>query len=233
MTSPVDICNAALSLMGSRSTITNLNEGSAEAINCSIWYDRLRKQLLRSAPWGFARTQVLLTQLGSLAASTAPYPWAYKYSYPNDCLKLRYILPQPSDPTQVTCWSPSRAYRFLVANDPSGRVLLSNVFSAIGVYTKDEGNPAMFDPLFEGALIALLAAHLVIPLSGNANMRAQFIQLARDTITEAKVADGNEAIPTSDFTPDWIAARGASSFAPAIFDLGQWYSGYDNMSWGE
>ena len=51
----VDICNEALSVMGSRSTIASLTENSAEAIQCNLRYETVRDQLLRLAPWAFAK----------------------------------------------------------------------------------------------------------------------------------------------------------------------------------
>ena len=64
---PVDICNMALSEIGARVKITNLTTDTGPAaVHCNIWYDQLRKQLLRSAPWGFARYTIVLTPTGSI-----------------------------------------------------------------------------------------------------------------------------------------------------------------------
>lgn len=243
MTSPIDLCNRALSLIGARSTISSFSEGSAEAINCNLWYDTLRKQLLRGAPWGFARAQAPLSMLGDLGHGTSQYPWPYKYSYPSDAIKIRYIIPgqvsqSPIVPTTgslqpVGFTGPSRANRFLINSDPTGRVILSNVANALVIYTMNQIDPAMFDDLFAEALVQALSAHLVIPLSGNAAMRPQFIQSAMGALNEARAADGNEAVPSTDHTPDWIAARGPVPMTPLdVFGLGSWYSGFDNVTWG-
>jgi hypothetical protein len=119
MSSPIDICNRALSDIGARANITSFSENSAAAQQCALWYDHLRKALLRGAHWNFARAQVELSPLGDLASGTSPYPWPFKYTYPPDALKVRYVLPPTPasgslDPLFCT---PSRNNRFLPIND--------------------------------------------------------------------------------------------------------------------
>lgn len=253
MTADVDICNRALAEVGARSTITSLSDPSPEAVNCAIQYTTLRQQLLRAAPWGFGRKTAPLSLLGSLTdvPPAAPYPWMYKYAYPADCLKVRYILWMPPEATNpaplvgeplfASPWMmPSRNNRFLVANDdtvgPQRRVILSNVQNALAVYTLDVTNPDLWDPLFDNALVMLLANKLIIPLSGNVNMKNQYLQQAMLAVSEARAMDGNEAMPSVDHTPDWIMARGDpiswNGGWPWVNTLGQWYSGWDNVAWG-
>ena len=260
--SPIDIANMALAEIGTRSSITAFDDGSVEGYQAGLWYDQLRQMLLRTAPWGFSRGQLVLTQLGDLVPdATAPYPYLFKYAYPPDCLKFRYVLAQPILPPisgQITppvvgaaiigpTWlGPSRANRFVVASDladdgTQSRVLLSNAAAAIGVYTRDVTNVAMFDPLFIDALVAAMAFKMVIPLSGNVGEKATFAQTAQRAILDARVADGNEAVPSSDIVVDWITTRGVGSVwgyggfgvgGPYGSDWGQCYGGYDNMNWG-
>jgi len=242
MGSPIDICNMALSDIGARSTIASFDEGSKEAAACAVWYDELRRSLLRGAPWGFARKTAPLS-----AQPTTQWPWSYMYTYPADCLKARYILPPPPadwDPTQGSVlwpWTgPDRAYRFLIANNFDGtfqrKVLLSNVPDAYLIYTVDVENVELFDPLFKQALAAWLSAKIVLQLTGNVQMRAAFLSTAKDAVDSARAIDGNEALATTDHTPDWIVARGL----PAAYQQfgnynlpGIWYSGFDAIAWGD
>jgi hypothetical protein len=253
----IAICNRAISEIGggTPSQITTLADGSVEAAQCNLWYDRLRRNLLRTAPWGFARFQETLTQVGDLIPDqTAPYPFLWAYAYPSDCIKFRYILPPPVPPITgaisppltgdqfVTGWmAPSRRNRYLVqfARDGQGnqsRQVISNVQQAIGVYTVDVTDPDVFDDLFIEALQAALSYKLVIPLSGNIAMKADFKAAAELAITQARAADANEAIPTTDIKVDWIETRGVGSaygFAPwSGVGWGQWNCGWDEMNWG-
>lgn len=255
MSSITDICNRALSEIGTQSTISSLAEASPEAEQCSLWYNTMRRRLLRTAPWGFARMQVSLTQLGdAFPDNTSPYPWLWKYAYPPNAIKLRYILP-PQAPINNNVapqvgigligplgWTPSRTNRFIVAADIDGagnqiKVLLSNVQGAIGVFTADIYNSDLFDDLFEGALTTSLAYKLCIPLSGNVGMKNDYMKATEDAITQARVADGNEAIPTTDHSVDWIQARGRGEGYGAYGlgraqEWGQWFGGHDSMNWG-
>lgn len=256
MSSVVEICNRALSELGTQSFIASLDEGSNEAAQCKLWYDNQRQGLLRSAPWGFARRQLVLSQIGDLYPdATSPYPWLWKYAYPADCLKFRYILAPPIipagsiTPPQVGVgiqgpWSatPSRSNRYIITADVDTfgnqtKSLVSNIFAAIGVYTLDVTNPDIFDTSFESALAASLAYKLCIPLSGNVGMREQFREAARDAIMNARANDGNEAIPTSDHVVDWMAVRAVGgwdgTFAYQGSSWGQCTASWDNFNgWG-
>jgi len=261
MTTNIDICNMALSEIGTQSTIAALNEQSNEAIQCNLWYDTMRRRLLRAAQWGFARTQVTLTQVAdAIPDNTSPYPFLFSYTYPTDCLKLRYILatpittngaPPPDLLVSPSAWyTPSRANRFLIANQVIStvqtKVILTNVGwvnttpndGAIGVYTQDVTDVGLMDEMFIGALASALAYKLVIPLSGNVGMRDEFAKNAQATIDQARAADGNEAIPSSDIRVDWMEGRGIGSpFGYGFAGLGgspwgQCWGGYDSMNWG-
>lgn len=244
------ICNRALSKAGARSTITSLDEASAEAVACSIHYDPDRQTLLRAAHWNFARYQLSLALLGSALDTpvSAPTPWAYKYAYPSDCLKLRFILWQPTDtPNSIApdVGQPYAGYlranpnnRFVVASDIDAdsnpvKVILTNVPNAIGVYTKDLTDPDMFDPSFTTALVNLLASDLIMPLSGNVGQMQSMLAYVQEAVTAARVSDGNEGLTSTDHTPDWIAARGTPWLCGGAFDgPGIWYNGWDAWSPG-
>jgi hypothetical protein len=250
MTSPVDIGNRALSSIGARATIASLDESSKEAQQINLWYDKRRRQLLRTAPWGFARMTQSLSLLGTIADSTSPYPFLYKYEYPSNCFKVRYILTPPTASLPVGIpltgdslfgvagLSPSRANRFLVASDTDSsgnqrRVILSNVQYAIAVYTGDVISPDMWDDLFEDALTSALAYTIVIPITGNAGMRDDFRRAAETAIASARAVDGNESINSTQHTPDWISARGYASDMPYTNSTwGMWNVSYEDMAWG-
>lgn len=111
MTTDTDICNRALSAIGTRSTIASMQEKSNEAKQCALLYAPTRNSLMRAAHWDFARYPAYLTLLKAMpgtpenptagtvnwdpATQPAP-PWLYEYAYPADCLLLRFITPQIS-----------------------------------------------------------------------------------------------------------------------------------------
>ena len=253
--SPVSLCNRAFQDGGCRTLVSDMNEATPAGINARLFYNPCRQQLLRAAQWGFARKTFPLQQTGDIWHATSIYPWPFKYAYPPDCLKMRYVLPQalpvPSAssvpqvgaPVVFPYFGPSRTNRFLVSTDDSSgvdqKVLLTNLCNAQGVYTKDVTNVAIFDALFEEALVQMLEYHFVVPLSGNIKLKSVLKESVETAVRNARAADGNEAIPTTDIKVDWIEARGAPS--PAAWNLGllgdygsrgMWYSGPDSISWG-
>jgi len=108
MTSFVDIANRALGLVGTRSQIAALNEGSNESISASKWIDTTRRDVLRMAPWVSSRNYNTLTLISAApgtpenpSAGTTlwqkgqpPPPWSYEYAYPSDCVRACFIVPQ-------------------------------------------------------------------------------------------------------------------------------------------
>lgn len=250
----VDICNRALDEIGARVLISALGEATPQGKVALRQYDPTRQQLLRAAPWAFSRKTALLVNEGLLSAvpPTSPYPWQASNTYPLDCLKMHYILPQPTSQqvagvpsvgdTLFAPWcAPSREFRYLPAYDPGStlfpgahRVLLTNVSPVLGIYTVDVTDPNMFDVLFTNALVMALANRFVMPLSGNVKLKMSYAQMAQAAITEARVADGNEAVPSTSHTPDWIQARGLGGRVPGnlTFEGGMWYSGFDDINWG-
>lgn len=255
MTTSVDICNRALNEIGARVLISTLGEATPQGKTATLQYDTMRRQLLRAAPWGFSRKTDLLVVEGTLAANppSSPYPWQVKNTYPADCLKAHYILPQPTsqvvegvpsvgDQLFAPWCAPSRNFRYLPAYDPGStafpdahRVILTNVNPALLIYTVDVTDPLQWDELFTNALVMALANKFVMPLSGNVKLKMSYAQMAQAAITEARVADGNEAVPSTDHVPDWIQARGVGGLlpgGPAAFQGGMWYSGWDDINWG-
>lgn len=108
MTSEVDIANRALSGIGTRSEIASFDEDSNEARQIKLHFHSLRDQLIRMAPWNFARNFNTLSLICSApgtpenpgpglnvwAKGVPPPPWSYEYAYPSDCLRAVYIVPQ-------------------------------------------------------------------------------------------------------------------------------------------
>ncbi len=108
MTSETQICNFALSSIGTRSTIAALTEDSNEARACNLWFAQTRDDMLQQAFWNFARKTATLsllkqapgtpgfsgTQSTTWNSSYPAPPWLYEYAYPSDCLQLQYLLPQ-------------------------------------------------------------------------------------------------------------------------------------------
>lgn len=155
MTTAVTICNIALARIGVSTFITSLSEASNEARNCSLFYEQVRDYVLRDFDWNFAEKRVALADAG-----TPPSEWAYKYSYPSDCIRARYIatpgLRNPRNDQRV---------EFKIANDGGRKVIYTNMPNAELVYTYRVEDPTLFDPMFSSAVSYKLASEIAMPLS--------------------------------------------------------------------
>lgn len=234
--SETEICNRALSRIGTRSTIASLSEASNEAEQCNLIYESTRDEVLSKAFWNFAKRTGTLSLLKSApgtptnptgatawsSAYPAP-PWLYEYAYPSDCLQFRYIIPQIDTGiigtpifSSVTGYSPFvgmpwNAVRFEVGsdniNDSDVNVVLTNQYQAIGTYTYRVTNTSLFSNNFTEALVCALAAKLAQPLTGDRALRNEMFGLANQIITDARASDGNEGLTIIDTPADWITAR--------------------------
>jgi len=227
------LCNRALGSFGARATIQSLNEKSAEAIQCNVFYQSTFEQVARSARWGCLRKEANLTLLGAAAGTPEnplgttlpipPLPWLYSYALPADCLFMRGILPNiPSQtgvtpPTTASVISPTFLpnggvipFKVSYSTDNAGnpiQIVLCNLTQAVGVYTVNQPNPVIFDSLFEQALVSALAAFLIPALSLNLPLLGAMIKNAEKCIMDARTADGNETPVSQDHQADWITAR--------------------------
>lgn len=248
MPTKLEIWNQSLSAIGAQGSVADEDEVSKEAAACRLHYDNVRTTLLRAAHWGCARFQLALDEAGNAVDGTSIYPWLYIFEYPTDCIKLRYLIaPAPTNEDSVPTgdplgnyFQPSRSNRFLVGlnsvtsgmTTTTSKVIMTNVKDAVGIYTLNLEDPALFDDGFADALIAGLSAKLCLPLTGNVQMKTTFEQLAMRAVNDARVSDGNEAMPSVDSTPDWLATRGDGNAFPWN-GPGVWYQSWDNIGWAE
>ena len=83
--SKVDLCNMTISHLGNYGTISNIDTPrSNKEITFSIWYDVSRQTFLKMTMPNFALARKRVAQ----KSGTPPYPFAYQYEYPSDCLKV-------------------------------------------------------------------------------------------------------------------------------------------------
>lgn len=190
----VDICNRALSCLGTRATVAALDENSSEARTVAIWYAATRDSLLRVHDWNFARRRVLLAAQG-----VAPTGWRFRYALPTDYIRLlRLTSAEPE----------AGSARFEVAGDVAARFVLCDAPAAEAVYTARVDDPNLYDAGFASALVDQLAAHIAYPITQKTETAVRLAQLARVALADAMAANVNEAETAGhDRLPDWIAGR--------------------------
>lgn len=102
---PTDICNEALDRVGIPFQLGDIEQGGAEANVLLRHYMPCRQQLLRAAPWAFARKTMPLVLLADASGTTPNVlttvpggqtsSFCYEYGYPIDCMRVRYIPGSP------------------------------------------------------------------------------------------------------------------------------------------
>ena len=257
----LSICNRALLSVGARAQISSVNpsDGSVEADACAVLFAPTFEALARTAQWNCLRKEVALSMIAAAPGTPEnvtgssmpipPVPWLYAYQYPSDCLTFRYIVPsfpaqQAGVPPQTTinnssatCLPNGGQIPFAVSssNDSNNspiEIILTNQDQAIGVYTANIPNPAIWDSLFQAGMVASLAAYLVPALSLSMPLMDRSVASAERIIAQARAADGNEGVTTMDHLPDWMAARqGGGGFGLGYgYGYNLWY-GYQGMNW--
>lgn len=150
-TSPVSICNLALSALG-EARIAALDEETVAAGLCVVNYHPARRALLRRFPWAFARARAALTLAG-----TPAFEWAYSHTLPANFLRLLRLA--NSAETDVD--------RFTI----EAGLVLSDEADLFLLYVSNQDDPTTFDDLFVDALAASLAARMAVPLTGDPERR--------------------------------------------------------------
>jgi len=200
ITSPSDLVNLALTRIGKDSYIGSLYEGSKAAVVALRIYSETRDEMLRAVDYGFAERNVNLTLLKQAPAggyfppntwnpaNNPPPPWAFEYTYPSDCLKVRSVKPVPYF---VQNFDPQPNV-FAVENDnaftPPQKVILCNIPSAMMVYTGQVTDPTTWEADFVDAFAGKLGLRLAPVL---ANMDAAKME-AGDAAQSTLVAESRE-----------------------------------------
>jgi hypothetical protein len=176
----VDVCNMGLSHLGISTQIQSINppDNTEQAKLAAFWYPKSRDQLLKSAPWDFAYTSVVLQTDPSLAGAsgtiggTYAFPgWPYAYVYPNDCLQAIAVTTYAGQRLGPAFWSswwwptsgftysiPKIPYKIVQSQaNPGQKMILCDVQSASTspiylFYIQCVTNTALFDSMFADAL---------------------------------------------------------------------------------
>lgn len=152
----LDICKQALAYTGTRTTITSLSDGSAEANYCSLLYAPLRDFLLREGDYDFS-----MKDTAAVAASAHNSTvWTYSYDYPDEAIRIRQLIPLGYNPLGFAPvaveWNILNAlgFTFIVTNREISRILYT--------FVPDE---QWFDAIFRESLARLLSSALDFALT--------------------------------------------------------------------
>ncbi len=201
MTTITDICNAALSHCGTRSKISSIDEGSAEANACLNHFAMVRDATLRAHDWNFARVTVALALL-----QHPPERWACKYAVPTDCLRIRRLNDVP------LLALPEAFFEIAADRDSTGAfigVVLTNATAVSAIYTAQVTDPLRWDAGFADTVAYGLAARICFELSGKEDRVRTLSQLWQLTLNLAAAESSNEGSALNRlYLPEALAVRG-------------------------
>ena len=176
-TTDTKICNLALSRIGEQ-PIMSMQDNSAPARACLLWYEPVRDEVLRAHRWNFAKKGATLNEL-----STEPaFSWTHQYQLPADCLRVWQLNGWEE-------WQEPRQWEI------EGRLLLTNQEVAEIKYVYRNESEHEYDALFVAAFACKLAAAIAPSIAGPAASigAAQLQEYERILAPLARKADSNEA----------------------------------------
>lgn len=214
MASQTDILNLALYKLAQSQTIPSITDQTkAATIAVRVWQHAL-DLVLCDRPWGFA------TKYENAALeSEAPSPgWGFRYSYPNDCLRLwklvqrQDLLTNPS----LSFWagyewplSLRLLYGWTTAWGTQGTCVDANLDEAVMIYVVrlTEADTERLPPMFVEALAAKLAQMMAAPLIGDVGLNASTTleQGYQFALARASAMEGNQGLEQDEQTPSMLA----------------------------
>lgn len=220
----ISIINKSLAHIKIRS-IMSLHEASEPARKANLFYDCVRKSMLRACDWKFATVKKALNLLGDVeTAALNPTDgskqdilpgWSYTYAYPAKCVRVRKLFnPQRNfDPSPYNDRSMGdnsrRQVQFEEARSPVTNVLClgTNIPSAWAEFTYDITDESQFDDMFQDVMSWNLAAELAIPLSCDKELAVMVANEAKSRESEAKRKNGGEGTEMAPRVSNYESAR--------------------------
>jgi len=216
MTTTTDICNAAISHVGTRSKISSITEGSREALACLAHFDMVRDATLRAFDWNFARITASLAQLQNPAPPIGIARWAYIYAVPVDCIRIRRLNDVP------LAVLPETFYERAATTDSTGAyvgAILTNTAPLSAIYTARVTDPNSWDQGFVDAVVYGLASRICFELSGKEERVKALTQMWQGALQSGAAEAGNEGSALNRIMlPEALIARG---FDDGTQEIGQ------------
>lgn len=195
--SEVDVCNAALLMLGDK-TIQSLDQqNNTKATLCNFWYPNTRDAVLRAFPWNFAGALADLTKF----TDPPEFDFDYRFQLPDDFVKARYL----SD----------RSTKFKLV----GSELHSDSDAIKLKYTKRVIDISQWDELAVMALAMKLSAVLAYPVTKSKSTMEVQMSLYKDQLREAGEIDSQEQTPDSLESDELLDVRNGSE-SPGGYYIG-------------
>ena len=222
MATEIQICNAAISLLGESASITSVDpaDGSENAGLCQMWLPMAKRQLFEEADWGFAQRRLRLSELADIDAEIYG-PDAHCYGVPADAVRIIDVYKMfdekasagfPEEVEQREWPDDLMPARWRIEHNPSNsaRMIICNVEKAICRYTAFIDETELYPQWFVNPLILLLASLLsgAIKRTSSASTEAQnLLKQYAQAVSLAKSIDAQSFKLTPKRVPSKISSR--------------------------
>lgn len=206
----IGIYNMAIGRIGGSQFVQSPDEQSNQRITCDVYFDNCLERVLTAFPWNFADRKASLADIGS-----PPQEWLYRYRYPNDCQKVRAVVPDLSSLSSfltkraVAYYGICNFYPFRVIGDEAnnGKAILSNLKAPFIWYTAKITNLGLWSADATSALGWLLAAEIAGPLASKPEYADMAGKAYKAALLEAGSLNMNEGQPYINRESEIVAAR--------------------------
>jgi len=207
MSSPVTICNLALSHIGDTATVASIDppEGSVQADLCARFYPVALASMMEAHPWSWALRRAVLAPLGS-----AWPQWQYAYALPADALSVVAVLPSTATDDHLLCGAAVPVPWSQEINDTGQQCIYTNQPDAVCRYVAMATDASRFSATFVMALSYHLAALLAGPIikgRAGAEEATRCLSLAAAFQARAAAADANQGPTPLNYLAAFIGAR--------------------------
>lgn len=204
MSSPVSICNQALSWLGGNQ-IVDLDGPQTESRLCKTNYAPLRQSLLETGNFSFAVKRIVL---GTMLADSPEWGYSNAFLLPSDCISVLGAY-------RSTATSGHNLGDYSVDWEQFGREIHTDEAVVYLEYAADVEATNKYTPLFEQAFAARIAADICMPLTKSRTLSRDMWSLYEQKMSEA--SGYNNRLKSRSFrkTAGLLSARGRVSIAGA------------------
>lgn len=202
--SPVGICRGALHRIGDTSTISSIeNPSTVEEKLCAEEYDDVRRELLRSHVWNFAKKRVKIS-----AETTDPiFGYGNAYKLPADYLRV----------VQIGSWVTDVLYTdytiegnlLLLNYSPDDSASSTDPAILNFVYIFDQTDVSQWDSIFK-QMAKLRLAEKLFPLHKKNTLMASIQEEVTIKMPKARSVDGQDKPPARIERSRILESRGQS-----------------------
>lgn len=197
----------ALDNIGAAANIELIGENTFLGRLANRWYDPCRIMALEAFDWSFARKRLILATHGddppiASATDTSGGRWQFRYQYPADCVQFRLLenpLGPDADPVPYE----------IEISDNETKSIVTDLDSAVGVYTFDQLNTSMFSMHFVETLSWLLAAKMAFPVTKDLKIANGAMQVYNSLLRRAPALNANERMQPPPREAEHIRSRDA------------------------